>query len=134
MSEHVSTSKQETRQVVLRLSTIGEVAEDERETITRRLRRELLDLDVDSVTSLPSADLPPNAKADPFTVGALLLSLTASGGIITTLIAAINDWLGRHQDVSHISVTIEGDTLEIDRATASQRREIMQAYIDRHSR
>ena len=49
------------------------------------------------------------------------------------LIETLRDWLGRHSGRHRISVTIDGDTIELERATAGQQRELVDAYVRRHS-
>jgi Effector Associated Constant Component 1 len=92
------------------------------------------DLDVDSV-ALARGDeaVAVGAKvADPVTVGAIVVALSASGGVFTSLIGVLKDWLDRHRADHKIIVTIEGDTLELDRATVEQQRELIAAYLGRH--
>jgi hypothetical protein len=53
---------------------------------------------------------------DPFSLGALLITLTAAGGVVTTVIETAWDWLARHATTRRISVTIAGDTIVLERA------------------
>jgi len=104
------------------------------ERLTRQLRTELAELDVESVVPAVSGTLPDGAKGtDPVTVGAVIVALSASGGVFTGLIETLRDWLGRHSRRHRISVTIDGDTIELERATAGQQRDLVNAYIRRHS-
>jgi hypothetical protein len=104
------------------------------ERLTRQLRAEIGELDVDSVARAPAGELPQGAKGvDPVTVGALIVALSASGGVITTLIGTLRDWLERHSRRHKISVTINGDTIELERASARQGQQLIEAFISRHS-
>ncbi len=58
----------------------------EYEKVTRQLRAELKDLDVESVRLVATDTAPARAKGDPVAVGALIVALSASGGVFTTLI------------------------------------------------
>jgi hypothetical protein len=104
------------------------------ERLLRALRAELLDLDVESVEFQKGA-APEGAKSsDVVTLGAMIVALSASGGVLTTLVEVLRDWLGRRAGRYKISVTIDGDPLELERATAEQQQAIVLAYIERHSR
>lgn len=104
------------------------------ERLTRQLRAELAELDIESVGLVGGGTVPDGAKGtDPVTVGAVIVALSASGGVFTTVIETARDWLTRHRRAHRISVTIDGDTLELDRATAGQQRALVDAYLRRHS-
>ncbi|GGS73739.1 hypothetical protein GCM10010156_35810 [Planobispora rosea] len=103
--------------------------------LAKRLRAELTDLDVELVRPVSGGGAgPAGAKGpDPVTLGALLLVLSASGGVFTTLIGALQDWLTRQSGRHRISVTIDGDTIELERASATQQRELIEAFIKRRT-
>jgi hypothetical protein len=104
------------------------------ERLARQLRIELAELDVESVGLAAGGTVPDGAKGtDPVTVGAVIVALSASGGVFTGLIDTLRDWLGRHAGRHRISVTIDGDTIELERASAAQQRELVDAYVRRHS-
>ena len=104
------------------------------ERLIRQLRAELVELDVESVVPAMGGTAPDGAKGtDPVTLGAVIVALSASGGVFTGLIETLRDWLGRHAGRHRISVTIDGDTIELERATAGQQRELVDAYVRRHS-
>lgn len=102
--------------------------------LTRGLRGELNELDVESIRTLPGSLVPEGAKsADPVTVGALLVAFSASGGLFTSLVGVLQGWLDRQAARRRIVVTIGGDSIELDRATGAERRELIEAFIKRHS-
>jgi Effector Associated Constant Component 1 len=104
------------------------------ERLTRRLRAELAELDVESVAlAAGGAVLDGSKSADPVTIGALVVALSASGGVFTALIETLRDWLGRQSARHRISVTIDGDTIELERASTGQQQAIVNAYIQRHT-
>jgi hypothetical protein len=101
--------------------------------LVRQLRAELVDLDIESVTPVTSEDLPPGAKgADAVSLGALLVTLTAAGGVLPVLIETARDWLARRAEARRISVTIDGDEIVLERGSASERTALIEAYIRRH--
>jgi hypothetical protein len=104
------------------------------ERLTRQLRGELAELDVESVVLAAGGAAPDGTKAaDPVTLGAIIVALSASGGVFTTVVETLRDWLSRHSGRHRIALTIDGDTIELEQATAAQQRELVEAYIRRHS-
>ncbi|MDQ3274559.1 MAG: hypothetical protein M3Q39_05885 [Actinomycetota bacterium] len=104
------------------------------ERLTYRLRAELAELDIESVRLAAGGIAPDGAKGtDPVTLGAVIVALSASDGVFTRLIETLRDWLGRHSGRHRISVTIDGDTIELERATAGQQGDLVDAYVRRHS-
>jgi hypothetical protein len=128
-SSHVSAPTN----VHLLLTLDPDADDEELERSARQLRAELLNLDAESVTLVRSGETAAGAKvADPVTVGAIIVALSASGGVLTTLIDTVGDWLARRSSAHKVVVTIEGDTIELDNATADEQRDIVKAYIHRH--
>jgi hypothetical protein len=105
------------------------------ERLGRQLRDELRSLDVDSVDAVSCAEPPPGSKGP--VVEAMtewLVILSASGGVFTTLIATINDWLGRRTGPQRheVKVVINDDTLELNSATSEEQAELIKAFVQRH--
>jgi hypothetical protein len=121
------------RDLVLVVESEPYVEPDEADRSLRQLRAELKELDVESVTPLTSDNGPLGAKGvDSFSLGALLITLSATGGIFTILIEAVQDWLARHAAARRISVTIDGDTIVLERGSAEERSALIDAYIRCH--
>jgi hypothetical protein len=104
------------------------------ERAARQLRSEVAGLDVDSVGFAEAGPAPAGSKgADPVTIGAIVVALSASGGVFTMLIETVRDWLGRQSARHRIAMTIDGDTIELERASLEQRQALIDAYVRRHS-
>ncbi|WP_327692455.1 effector-associated constant component EACC1 [Streptomyces sp. NBC_00459] len=100
----------------------------------RQLRAEIAGLDVDSVRPGPADAAPDGAKGtDPLALGAIVVAFSASGGVFTALIETVRDWLDRSSARHRVSVTIDGDTIELERASDAERRDLVAAYIRRHT-
>ncbi|WP_218825284.1 effector-associated constant component EACC1 [Streptosporangium subroseum] len=113
----------------------ADVEPEEVERLTRQLRTELAELDVESIGWAADDVVPAGAKgSDPVTLGAIVVALSVSGGVFTALIETVRDWLGRQSGRHRVSVTIDGDTIELERASADQQRDIVDAYLRRHSK
>ncbi|MGY0231278.1 effector-associated constant component EACC1 [Longispora urticae] len=101
--------------------------------LTRGLRADLRTLDVEFVPE-PLGELPEGAKgADPVTLGAVVVALSGAGGLLPACLGIVQDWLGRQSRRHRIVVTIDGDTIELDRATTDQQRTLVDAFVRRHS-
>ncbi|MFG2777695.1 hypothetical protein ACGFY7_07490 [Streptomyces prunicolor] len=122
--------------VLLGLSPDGDTDREENERFVSRVRAELRGLDIDALrvhAPLSGAVPPAGAKAvDPVTVGAVVLALSASGGVLPALVETLRDWLGRQSARHRVSVTVDGDTIELERASADERRELIDAFVRRH--
>jgi len=104
------------------------------ERVMRQLRKSLADLDVDSVRPVVHGEAPEGAKGtDPATLCAIVVAMSASGGVFTAVIDTVRELLARQSARHKISVTIEGDTIELESATAQQRESLVQAFVHRHT-
>ena len=97
------------------LSLQDQVDQEELDRLTRKLRDEINDLDVEHAHLAKGPELPPGAKGDPITIGSIVVAL-ASAGVFTGLIELIKSW----------ALRLEGRTVTI-RATAGDR-EVELAY------
>ncbi|MFI6044593.1 hypothetical protein ACIA8C_23400 [Nocardia sp. NPDC051321] len=121
-----------TANILLSLATDADA--DDAERLTRQLRAELSELDLNSIDVVRAGPPPDAAKSvDPVTVGALVVALSASGGVFTALIETLRDWLSRQAAAKKIAVTIDGDTVELERATAAERGALVEAFLQRHN-
>ena len=109
---------------------------DERdvEELSLGLSNELLELDVDQVTPA-TAVAPEGAKVgDAVTWQTLLVTLSASGGVLTGVIAAVSEWLRRRQVPVNVVLKIGQDSLTLPAATEEERRILVETFIERHQR
>lgn len=121
------------RSVLLVVAPDPEADSEEADRLAHQLRTELDELDLESVTLIRADEVPRGAKGEPLTMGALLITLSTAGGVFTALIETLRDWLSRHTAADRISITIDGDTLALDHATAQERHELIEAYVRRHA-
>jgi hypothetical protein len=121
------------RDLVLVVESEPDVDPDALDRTVRQLRAELNDLDVESVAPLTMEHASPGAKGvDPSSLGDLLITLPATGGVFTVLIETARDWLARHAAARSISVTIDGDTIVLEKSSAQERTALIDAYLRRH--
>jgi hypothetical protein len=120
--------------VLLTLEPDSDLDDEARDRLTRQLRSEVAELEVESVRLATGDAAPVGSKAaDPVTIGAIIVALSASGGVLTSLIGVVRDLLVRQPASHRISVTIDGDPLIVDNATADQQRDLIAAYISKHT-
>jgi hypothetical protein len=98
----------------------------------RQLRDELRDLDVDDVEPVAGALPPDGAKSGALASLTEWLVTLAGGGVIAPVLTTITAWLARGAGSHKVTVTIDGDTLELGRATDAERSEIVDAFLQRH--
>lgn len=101
------------------------------DALTRHLRNELLDLDVDSITQPVVGPAPEGSKGlDLIAIGALLVQVKNSVPLVTSVVSAVRSWLQRGSSPGRsIKVTVEGRTLELTAATAEQQQQIVEEFI-----
>jgi hypothetical protein len=112
---------------------LGPDADDEEVAeATLQLRRELLDLDVDSV-DLPTAGQPPPGTrgVELAALGALLVSVTQSQ-LLAPVLAAVRSWLGGSPQRS-IKLELEGDTLELTGISSTEQRRLVDEWLQRRT-
>jgi len=105
---------------------------EEGDRLGRQLRQQLRSLDVDRVTPIGAGEAPMGSKGDVAAIGEWLVTLSSSGGVVATLVATIRDWLGRREAGHTITLTIDGDSLELDGATVAERAELIDTFVRRH--
>jgi len=116
--------------VVLEPDAVTDPADGER--LGRQLRNELRALDVDEVAALDGAPPPPGAKGAATDLTEWLVTLSGGGGVFVSVIGTIRAWLGGRAGAHKVTVTIDGDTLELSSATAAERAELVETFVRRH--
>jgi len=118
--------------VILKINTSQDYDAEEIERLTIQLRRDIEELDVEEVTSIKGdASPPPGSKSgDIVTLGSLLVTLAASGGVFTSLIDTLKSWLSRHQ---HNTITIEigQDKFQVSGISSDDQQKLINSWIER---
>jgi hypothetical protein len=105
---------------------------EDRERLGRQLRNELRALDVDEVATVDGRPAPPGSKGVGMALTEWLVTLSGGGGVFVSVIGTIKAWLGGRAGAHKVSVTIDGDTLELSSATAEERAELVETFVRRH--
>jgi Effector Associated Constant Component 1 len=97
--------------------------------LTRRLRAELSELNVDSIDSVAGPPPEPGARGAGIVVGWLAVRLGKEG--LGTVVAAVVSWVTR---TGHsVEVTMDGETLKVAAATGAQQDQIIKDFLARHA-
>jgi hypothetical protein len=98
---------------------------------TVQLRRELLQLDVDSVEQVTDGPPPPGSRAvDLAALGALVITM-AKSELLPAVVATVQSWLARSRRRS-IKLEIDGDVLELTGLGAADQRRLADEWLRRH--
>jgi len=105
---------------------------EKRAELARSLREELLELhDIAGADLVRSSAVPAGAKGDAVMLGTILVTLAASGGVLTTLINSVQSWLTRN-DRHSVTVEMGGDKLTITGSSSAEQTRLLDAWIERH--
>ena len=120
-------------EVVVTLELAADADPDDVERLGRQLRDELRELDVESVTATAGPAAPGGSKGvDAAMVTEWVVTLGASGGAFALVVGTVRDWLTRRRGAHKVTVTIDGDTLELEAASPEERAELVTAFVRRH--
>jgi len=99
------------------------------------LRSELIQLDVDEISAVAAAEPPPGARTSAAEVaGGLLVSLGKSAASLPAVVSAVVDWLRRGLGPDRrVRLELEGDVLEISRASTGDQQRLIDLFVRRHS-
>jgi hypothetical protein len=106
---------------------IDEDDTQELDRLSRELRRELLELDVDDVALAWGTEAPLGAKGDPVTVGMLVVSL-ANSAVLAGICQVARTWVNRAQG-RRIVMKDGKRTLEITGASNDQQQQVIDAFL-----
>jgi hypothetical protein len=101
--------------------------DEERADLATRLREELLEQGVESV-SHPEATAPGGAKGGALEWAQLVVGLA---GTIGPMLTALRAWLGRHPRAA-VTLEIDGDTLTLAEASPEEQKRLVETFLSRH--
>jgi hypothetical protein len=117
---------------MLHVNVEPEDGAEELAELGRQLRTDLLELDVENVDFVRADETPEGTKTGtPIDWTTLLLTVAASGGVLTTLINVLQAWLTR-QDRKSLSLEIDGDKLTVTGISSKEQKRLIDAWLSRH--
>ena len=94
---------------------------------------ELAELDVEEVRPVAAGEAPEGAKGiELLALGGLLIKLGQSSRVLREVVDAVRDWVGR-TGARSVKMTVDGDVLEVTGATSADVRQLIDAWVQRHS-
>jgi len=100
--------------------------------LTNRLREELLGLDVEAVYSVTDGEAPHSSKGiDLLAAGGLVVRFVLRQEILQSIVDGVRSWLGR-QRARSIKLTLDGDSLELTRASKVEQDRLVELWVMRH--
>lgn len=105
----------------------------EQEQLCQLLRQELLQLDIESAQPAMQESLPEGVKAaGAMDWATLLITLSQSGGVLSSVVLTIQSWLGR-QDNCSISLEINGNKLDIKGLSDEHQSKLIENWLQNNS-
>ena len=113
----------------LNVSLQDEVDGEELDRLTRRVRDEIAELNVEAVKLAPGKDLPAGAKGDPITIGSIIVTL-ASAGVFTGLVEVLKSWVLRREGRTvKFKAKVQGQEVEMTYSQASTSPQEMSRFV-----
>jgi hypothetical protein len=101
---------------------------EERAELAWHLKHELHELDLDDISHASAGETPLGAKGSGVEWAQLVVTFAGS---LPALVAMVHSWLDRHPQ-SSITLEIDGDRLTLTEPSASERSELIAAWMGRH--
>ncbi len=120
----------------IRLHLAEDGADDARlAELTRYLRSELLQLNVENVTALPGGQAPPGSRAFGLAeISGLLVTLGQSADGLRSVVSAITAWVSRGDGARRtVRLELDGDALELSHASVADQDRLIGLFVSRHS-
>jgi len=113
----------------------NDVDEEELENLTHQLQQDLNELDVEKVDLVKKKEenvyLSNTKGGDIISWGSLLVTLAASGGILSSVINVIQSWASNHKDHS-ITLEIKGDKITVNGISKKDEKILIDSWLNRH--
>jgi hypothetical protein len=100
---------------------------------TLQLRRELLELDVDSVELARAGEPPSGTRAVDFVALGTLMVTVANSGLLGAVVSAVRSWLGGGSQRS-IKLELDGDVLELTGVSSEEQHRLAEAWLRRRGK
>jgi hypothetical protein len=121
-------------QLKIDLQVDEDISPVEMEELTAAIRRELLQLDVESVDRVSAGPAPAGAKGIELAqIGALIVSLGGAAPVLGQVVAAIQAWTAR-SSTRTVKLTLNGDSLELGGVSEDEQRQVAKDWMARHER
>jgi uncharacterized protein YjiS (DUF1127 family) len=120
-------------QLDVRIEAEPDADREELVALAVRLREWLLPVGVEAVGFVAAGPAPPGTRsAGMFVAGVLTVLVGRSSELLAKLIDVVQSWLSSSGTRS-VRLELDGDVLEVTGITRGDQRELIRAWIDRHT-
>jgi hypothetical protein len=124
--------RQSVSEVTIQVDAGPHADADELEELTLLLRRELLELDLESVDLARGGEAPPGARAvGVLSIGTLAVTLAHVPGLLAAVVELVQVWLSGHGGRS-VKLAMDGDVLEVSGLSSRDQRALIASWVARH--
>jgi len=110
-----------------------EVSPLELENLTAGVRRELLQLDVQSVERVSAGPAPEGAKGiELAALGALIVNVSKATPVLGQVVEVIRAWAARSPKRT-VKLTLDGDSLELGGMSETEQHQVVKDWMARHA-
>jgi hypothetical protein len=121
-----------TAQLTVQVDAGPDADADEINELTLLLRRELLELDLESVDLARRGTAPPGARAvGVLSIGTIIVTLAQAPELLRAVVDLVQSWLGGSGRRS-VKLALDGDILEVSGLSPRDQRELIASWIARH--
>lgn len=119
----------------LELETFPDNDTEELASLVRRLRAELLDLDVLRVEPLPGGQTPEGAKGASVPMpGGLMVQFAAQPGLLTSIVESVRSWVQRQSARNvNVTLTLDGDSLAVTGVGSEEQDRLVELWTARNA-
>jgi hypothetical protein len=118
----------------INLQVDDDVSALEMEELTAAMRRQLLQLDVESVDRVSGGDAPEGSRGiELAAIGALIVNLGKATPVLGQVVEVIQAWAARAPNRT-VKLTLDGDTLELNGMSEDDQRRVIKDWMARHPR
>jgi len=118
--------------LLLRLEP-GDIAAEDLERLTARLRRELLELDVLDVRRPTATPAPDGTRAaDAVAIESLVVSVVTAPHVLRAVVGVIRDWLARSR-AGTVHIEDELGVLHVTGLSSEHQERLIESWITRHA-
>jgi hypothetical protein len=119
--------------LALEVTASSDIDPEELAALVRRLRGELLELDVDTVVPLTAGEAPDGAKGvELLAIGGLLIEFVLQPEMLSSIIKGVQSWLRRQSEHS-VKLTLDGDSIEVTGVSSEQQNRLIDLWVARHA-
>ncbi|MCA1647196.1 MAG: hypothetical protein LC797_17635 [Chloroflexi bacterium] len=123
----------ESLKLALQLDAGSDSDAQELDQLTSGLRRQLLELDVQSVDRVQTGAAPAGTRAvEMLALGGLLVTLAKSPGMLKAVVGVIQSAVSAHAGRS-VEIVVGGETLKLSSVSSDEQRRLIDLFVTRHA-